>query len=306
MMRTILAAAALALTLPAAAQDHSGHGADPHVGHAMGAQKAPADDPHAGHDMATMDPAEEEVGNAPAPAPPSDHAADAIYGAERMAPARRQLVRENGYFRGSMILLDMAEYQLRQGEDGYAFEGEAWFGGDINKVMIKAEGEGNFGEAIEHAEVQLLYARAVGPYWNAHAGIRHDIVPNPSRTHAVVGIEGVAPYWFHLKGQLFLSNKGELSARAEGSYDQRITQRLILVPRFELNLAAEDAPQLGIGSGLSDIELGLRLRYEISKKFAPYVGVEWARKLGDTASYARLAGEDPDVTNFVAGIRFWF
>lgn len=106
----------------------------------------------------------------------------------------------------------------------------------------------------------MLYARAVVPYWNAHIGVRHDVVPNPSRTHAFLGIEGVALYWFHLTGQLFLSNKGEVSAHAEGSYDLRLTQRLVLTPRVEINLAAQGVPGLGIGSGLSDVELGLRIR----------------------------------------------
>lgn len=253
-----------------------------------------------------MSEGEEEVGNAPAPAPPTDHAADAIYGAERMSPARKLLAGETGHFRGSMVLFDLAEYQAREGGDGYRWEGEAWFGGDLSRVMVKTEGEGTFGEPIEDAEVQLLYARAVAPYWNAHIGVRHDIVPNPARTHAVLGIERVAPYWFHLTSQLFLSNKGEVTARAEGSYDQRLTQRLILTPRMELNLAAQDMPVLGIGAALSDVELGVRMRYEISKKFAPYVGIEWARKIGETTRFARAAGEDADAINFVAGIRFWF
>lgn len=262
---------------------------------------------HEGHDMsATPSEVDNEIGSAPAPAPPNDHAADALYGAERMAPARQILYRDNGYFRGSMILLDLAEYQARRGGDGYAFKGEAWFGGDLDKLLIKAEGEGAFGEPVEDLEVQALYARAVAPYWNAHLGVRHDIVPNPSRTYAVAGIEGVAPYWVHLSGQLFLSNKGEVRARIEGSYDWRLTQRLILTPRAELNFSAQDIPSIGIGSGLEDAELGLRLRYEIAKEFAPYFGFEWARKAGDNARYARAGGEDADVTNFVAGIRFWF
>lgn len=304
MKRLVLATTALFIATPIMAQQgHEGHDALP-------APQNEAADPHAGHDMRTMgedgSEGEDAVGNAPAPAPPADHAADAIYGAERMTPARRMLARENGHFRGSMILFDLAEYQARQGGDGYRWEGEAWFGGDLNRLIIKTEGEGTFGEPIEDAEVQLLYARAVAPYWNAHIGVRHDIAPNPSRTHAVLDIEGVAPYWFHLTGQLFLSNKGEVSARAEASYDQRLTQRLILTPRLEANLAAQDVPVLGVGSGLSDIELGLRMRYEVTKKFAPYVGVEWAKKVGDTARFARASGEDADVTNFVAGIRFWF
>lgn len=323
-----LASALLLAAKPALAQQgHEGHGVqppvaatplkanDPHAGHDMGQMKEPPPtepaekpvDPQAGHDIGAM-PSEDdrEIGSAPAPAPPTDHAADALYGADRMAPARKILYRDNGYFRGSMILFDLAEFQARKGGDGYRWEGEAWFGGDLDKLLVKSEGEGTFGKPVEKFEVQALYSRAVAPYWNAHVGVRHDIVPNPSRTYAVVGIEGVAPYWFHLTGQLFLSNKGEFRARAEGSYDWRLTQRLVLTPRAELNFSAQDIPLIGVGSGLEDVELGARLRYDISKKFAPYVGVEWARKVGDTARYARAAGEDASVTNFVAGIRFWF
>ena len=325
MTRFLLAATAMLISSPALAQ-HEGHGAppvaapapapapkpvDPHAGHDMSAdapEPAPApSDPHAGHDMSAM--AEDsggEIGNAPAPAPPEDHAADALFDPVEMARSRDTLRREHGAFSGSMILFDLAEYQARKGGDGYRWEGEAWFGGDIDRFMVKTEGEGTFGEPIEDAELQLLYSRAVAPFWNAHVGVRHDFRPDPSRTYAVVGIEGVAPYWFHLTGQLFLSDKGDVRARAEGSYDQRITQSLILSPRAEFNLSAQDMPTIGVGSGLTDLELGLRLRYEVRKEFAPYVGVEWSRKVGDTARYASAAGEDASVVNFVAGIRFWF
>lgn len=325
MTRLLLTTAALLMTSPALAQ-HEGHGtppvvapeptpavkpADPHAGHDMPAkipEPAPVpSDPHAGHDMGAM-PADSggEIGNAPAPAPPEDHAADALFDPAEMARSRDTLRREHGVFNGSMILFDLAEYQARKSGDGYRWEAEAWFGGDIDRFMVKTEGEGTFGEPIDDAEVQLLYSRAVAPYWNAHVGVRHDFRPDPSRTYAVVGIEGVAPYWFHLSGQLFLSDKGDVRARAEGSYDQRITQSLILSPRAEFNLSAQDMPAIGVGSGLTDVELGLRLRYEVRKEFAPYVGVEWSRKVGDTARYASAAGEDASVVNFVAGIRFWF
>ena len=325
MTRLLLTTAALLMTSPALAQ-HEGHGtppvvapesapaakpADPHAGHDMPAkipEPAPVpSDPHAGHDRGAM-PADSggEIGNAPAPAPPEDHAADALFDPAEMARSRDTLRREHGVFNGSMILFDLAEYQARKGGDGYRWEAEAWFGGDIDRFMVKTEGEGTFGEPIDDAEVQLLYSRAVAPYWNAHVGVRHDFRPDPSRTYAVVGIEGVAPYWFHLSGQLFLSDKGDFRARAEGSYDQRITQSLILSPRAEFNLSAQDMPAIGVGSGLTDVELGLRLRYEVRKEFAPYVGVEWSRKVGDTARYASAAGEDASVVNFVAGIRFWF
>lgn len=323
MKALLLATTALLIAPPALAQ-HTGHSAppatspapapaDPHAGHDMEEPDAgqpqpdPPVDPHAGHDMTAMsDASAGAIGNAPAPSPPSNHAADAIFDPADMARSRETLRREHGVFIGSMILFDLAEYQAREDGDGYRWEAEAWFGGDIHRLLVKTEGEATFGEPLESAELQLLYSRAVAPYWNAHAGIRQDFRPEPARTYAVVGIEGVAPYWFHLSGQVFLSDKGDVRARAEGSYDQRLTQRLLLTPRAEFNLSAQDTPSIGIGSGLTDVELGLRLRYEIRREFAPYIGVEWARKVGDTAEYARTAGEDANVTNFVAGIRFWF
>lgn len=306
-MRALLLLPLLALASPAVAQDHSGHvmpdapAPDPHAGHQMPTE-APAPDPHAGHQM----PAEPATGNAPAAPPPGDHAADAVYDRAAMERARAILTSENGGMSFSKVTLDLAEIQVRDGEDGYRWEGEAWFGGDINRLNVKYEGEGEFGGAPGHAEVQARYSRAIDPWWDVSAGVRYDITPNPSRTYAAIGIEGVAPYWFHLEGTAFVSTRGDVHLRAEGSYDQRITQRLILQPRFEANLAAQDVPELGIGSGLSDIELGLRLRYEIVPEFAPYVGVEYARKIGDTARFARMAGEDVGGASFVAGVRLWF
>ena len=291
---------------------------DPHAGHTMPdapsapeqPEKMPGMDMPAGeaggHDMSAMQPDAADVGNVPAPAPPTDHAADALFDPAEMARSRGALRRENGAFSGSMILFDLAEYQPRPGGDGYRWEAEAWFGGDINRLLIKTEGEGTFGTPIEDVEVQALYSRAISPFWNAHIGLRHDIVPNPSRTYAVVGVEGLAPYWLHMTGQLFLSDKGDVRARFEGSYDERITQKLIFQPRFELNFSLQDMPAVGVGSGLTSFELGARLRYEIRKEFAPYIGVEWSGRTGDAARYARLAGDNPNAVNFVAGIRFWF
>lgn len=296
----IFAAVILAVPSPALAQA-SMPGMD------MGEKPSkPPEAPMPGMDMTAKSPGDAEIGTAPAPAPPSDHAADALFDPGEMARARTALRRENGAFSGSMVLFDLAEYQARKGGDGYRWEGEAWFGGDIDRLLIKTEGEGSFGKPIEDFELQALYSRAISPFWNAHVGLRHDIVPNPSRTYAVVGVEGIAPYWFHLTGQLFLSDKGDLRARLEGSYDERITQRLIFQPRAELNFSAQDMPSIGVGAGLSNFELGARLRYEIRKEFAPYVGVEWAKKTGNSARFARLAGEDSGAVNFVAGVRFWF
>lgn len=272
-------------------------------------EPAGSSDAHAGHDMAGMEglsPETSEIGTAPAPASPTDHAADALFDPVEMARAREALRKEGGAFNGSMILFNLAEYQTRKGRNGYRWEGEAWFGGDIDRLVIKSEGEGNFNERIGDVEIQALYSRAITPFWNAQIGVRHDIVPNPSRTYAVVGIEGIAPYWFDVSGQLFLSGKGDFLARIEGSYDERITQRLIFQPRAEINFAAQDMPAIGVASGLTDFELGGRLRYEIRKEFAPYIGVEWSKKVGGTARFARLAGEKPGSVNFVTGIRVWF
>lgn len=309
MKRLYIAVIAFGLAAPVSAQQ-APTAADPHAGHDMGAQSAPtAADPHAGHDMGAppaTGPAAEEVGTAPAPAPPTDHAADAIWGAPALEASRANLRSEHGGYQGSMILFNLAEYQARGGTDGYRWEGEGWFGGDINRFVVKTEGEGDRAGPVGKAEVQALYSRAIDPWWNLQAGVRYDLRPNPQRGYATIGIEGLAPYWFKTGGALFLSNKGELLGRIEGFYDQRITQRLILQPRAEIDLSAQEIPDIGVGSGLTDIELGLRLRYELRREFAPYVGVEWASKVGGTARLARAAGEDPSSISFVAGIRFWF
>lgn len=301
MMRLIAALLLASTATPALAQmdhsqmDHSAHQTPP-------ASQAPAD-PHAGHAMPATD---DSVPQGVAPPIPTDHAAEAFYPAATMARARAAMIKESGGMRFSQLMLDRLEYRAHKGANGYAWEGEGWFGGDINRFAFKTEGEGEVGGPLESAELQALYRRALNPWFNVEAGVRQDFRPSPQRTYAVVGIEGLAPYWFEVGAQAFLSHKGDAHLRLEGSYDQRITQRLILQPAAEVNVAAQDVPDLGIGSGVSDIELGLRLRYEFAREFAPYVGVHWERKLGDTARYARAAGEGASATSLVMGIRFWF
>ncbi len=330
MKRTLLLSAAMLLPSAAyAEQDHSAHqghempaeqtkaeappaAVDPHAGHDMGnMEQAPAEpvDPHAGHDMSTMpadDSAESDVGDASAPAPPGDHAADAVFGAEVMARSRKELAYEVGGMGYSLVMLDLAEVGFQKGRETYRFEGEAFTGGNINRFGVKFEGEGAFGGRFDDLELQALYSRAIAPYWNLQAGVRHDIKPDPSRTYLVAGVEGIAPYWFKVNAATFLSNKGEVRARVEASYDQRITQKLILQPRIEANFSFQDISAIGIGAGLSDFEAGLRLRYEIKQEFAPYIGLEWRKQTGDTARFARLAGDDPDTLSVVAGVRIWF
>ena len=153
--------------------------------------------------------------------------------------------------------------------------------------------------------MQALWSHAIGPWWDLQAGVRQDLA-GPDRTHAVVGVQGLAPYLFEVDAAAFVSNKGDVTARIEGELDQRITQRLILQPRAEIGLSAQDIPELGIGAGVDRIETGLRLRYEFVREFAPYVGIDQEWRLGQSADYARAAGEDPSVTSFVVGVRLWF
>ena len=275
------------------------------MGHCTPKPAAPAD---RSQDMDVLAPSGTALpaGNAPAPAPVPATYADRIWGADAMAPVRSGLMREHGGMSYSQVMLNIAEAQFRNGRDGYRWGGEAWFGGDINRLTIKSEGEGIFREGVESAEVQALYSRAIGPYFNFQAGVRQDFQPKPRRTYATVGFEGLAPYWFEVEGAVFLSDKGDVLGRLEGYYDQRITQRLILQPRVELNLSAQDMPAERIGSGLVDAEAALRLRYELKREFAPYVGVSWERKFGDTARFARADGEDTGGFSFVAGVRVWF
>lgn len=277
---------------------------------AMGTPKeAPAAEP-AGNDMAGMTgmdggAPEEEVGAEPAPPPPTEHAADGVFDPAAMARARAQLQREHGGSVISKVMLSLGEFRVGDGGDGYRWEGEAWVGGDLNRLVIKSEGEGGE-DGIDAAEVQALYSRAVSPYFDLQVGLRQDLHSGPKRTYATVGFEGLAPYWFETSGALFLSSKGELLGRLEGTYDLRLTQRWILQPRVEANVTGQDIPALELGSGVSNIELGLRLRYEIKREFAPYVGVSFDRKFGGTADYARTAGKDVKATSFVIGVRAWF
>lgn len=296
----LLLLAGTAAPVSAQTMDHSqmDHGA-----HQPPADPSPAENPHAGHGAPAAD---AEVPRGTPPPVPADHAAEAFYDPAVMARARAAMLRESGGMTFSQLMIDRLEYRALKGGDGYHWEGEGWIGGDINRLAIKSEGEGDVRGALENAEVQALYSRAIDPWWNLVAGVRHDIRPDPQRTYATIGIEGLAPYWFEVEGQAFLSTRGDVHLRLEGSYDQRLTQRLILQPAAEVNVALQDVPELGIGSGLSSVEMGLRLRYEFAREFAPYVGVNWERSFGDTARFARAAGDGASATSLVMGIRFWF
>lgn len=279
---------------------------DPHAGHQMPAQPTPTD-PHAGHDMGAV------AGPEPQPGPPPQeafsgpkHAADAYWGQQESQRGRNILREEHGGLTAYKIFFDRAETRLREGRDGYLLDAQAWYGGDIDKLWLKTEVEGDWGRKVEHAEVQALWSHAIDPWFDIQAGVRFDPQPGPNRSHLVLGVQGLAPYWWEVEGALFLSNKGDVTARAEAEYDLLITQKLILQPRAEIDLSLQDVPELAIGSGLTNAALGLRLRYQISPLIAPYVGVEYERAFGDTRDSLRAAREDPGGFNLLAGIRFWF
>jgi copper resistance protein B len=234
------------------------------------------------------------------------HAADTLFGPEEMADAREQMSAEHGDITTSLILADRFEARAGSGQEDYLWDVQGWYGGDVHKIWLKTEGEASPGDSPEKAELQVLYSRAVRPFLDLQAGVRHDLSPDPERSHLVIGLQGLVPYSFELDAAAFLSDEGDLTGRLKGELDLQLGQRSILQPRAELNLAAQDVPELGIGSGVSSIEAGLRLRYEIRREFAPYLGIGWERMLGDTRDFARVAGEDSGGWKAVVGVRAWF
>lgn len=205
-----------------------------------------------------------------------------------------------------MVLVDRLETRFADEVDTYVWDMQGWYGGDYNRLWVKTEGEGEQGKSPESAELQLLFSRRFAPFWDWQLGIRHDVDPNPQRTYAVLGVQGVMPYEFEWDSALFVSNKGDVTARIEAEYDLRITQRLILQPRLEINAAASEVPELGLGSGLNNTELGVRLRYEIKREFAPYIGVSWEKLYGGTADFSESEQEPTSVVSIVVGVRAWF
>jgi len=210
----------------------------------------------------------------------------------------------------SKVIADQLEYRNNDGKNTLRWDIQGWRGTDYNKFWFKFEGEDEASSDAGDLELQALYSRSIAPFWDFQVGARYDRVygsgPTNDRFFAVAGYQGLAPYWFELEPALFISEDGDVSARVVSTYDLLFTQRLILQPRFEINIAASEVSEFGVGKGINDIQLGLRLRYEIRREVAPYVGLSWTRLVGDTEDMARAAGEDIDNLAVVAGIRVWF
>ncbi|HZU63982.1 MAG TPA: copper resistance protein B [Novosphingobium sp.] len=258
--------------------------------------------------LADPDPAspagtDQSPGSAEAPPVVHDRAADRFWPAAAMAAAEQAMMAPAPPY--AAMKVDLAEYQLGAGADRWRWEGEGW-AGDVNRLLLRTRGEGAVGRRLDEAEVEAAYARAISPWWNLEAGVRQDIRPTPARSHAMLAAEGMAPYLFDVLAAAYLSDRGQLTGRIEASVDQRLTRRLVLQPRMELNLSAQDMPAERLGAGLTSAELGLRLRFEITRRFAPYVGAAWTWRSGRTAAYARAEGEGAAARSLVLGVKGWF
>ena len=203
----------------------------------------------------------------------------------------------------SKLLFDRLETAAN--DSTLRWSGQAWIGTDINRLWLRTEGEKADG-ATEHAELQALYSRALTPFWDVQAGVRHDFRPTPTRDSAVIAVQGLAPYFFDVEASLFIGASGRSALRVETAYELLLTQKLILTPRIELNAYGSDDRERGLGAGLGDAEIGLRLRYEIRREIAPYIGLVRTGKIGRTRDFARAQGIATDDVQLVAGVRFWF
>ena len=256
---------------------------------------------HQGHEHAqseaNSEPTESESGHV-APDPPQHPMHE--MSSERMIELMQ--MEDDAPF--SLLLFDELEWHEKNNMDAVHWDAEGWYGTDYNKAWLRSEGNGIEGEYEGLAE--LFWDRIVGRWWHAQAGVRHDFGEGPSRDWIGLGVQGLAPHWFEVEATLYFGEQSRTAARFSGEVELLITQRLILQPKIEFDLYGKDDPQNAIGSGLADSEIGLRLRYEIRREIAPYVGVVWTRSYGDTADFARAAGDEVDELRFVAGLRLWF
>lgn len=203
-----------------------------------------------------------------------------------------------------MLLFDQFEWRDTEAGDTLGWDGRVWYGNDYDKALLKTDGERTEGEYEGSAE--LLWDHVISRWWSLQAGVAHDFGEGPSRTWAAFGVQGLAPYWFEVEALVYAGEEGRTAASLSAEYEMFLTQRLVLQPKVELDIYGNDDVANGIGSGFSDAELGLRLRYEIRREFAPYIGVLWSRKFGETADLAGAQGHDANDIQFVAGLRAWF
>ena len=204
-----------------------------------------------------------------------------------------------------MLRFDKLEIAVDEDPTPQRLEAKGWLGYDLNKLWLKSEVEREGGDT-ESADLELLYGRALSPYWDVQLGWKRDFQPRPQQDWLALGLHGLAPYFFEVDTTLYLADGGRSSLAFMAEYELLFTQRWILSPEIEFDLNGYNDRETGEGSGLASLELGLRLRYEIRREFAPYVGLHWERAYGNTADFARDRGEDIDELQFVVGFRAWF
>ncbi|WP_233998756.1 copper resistance protein B [Microbulbifer pacificus] len=288
----------------ALAQEHTKHHGEHHEQHA-GKQMKPVD--HSGHDMSDMEHSQHPSTARPATQeqPQDFHDHSIAYGSGTLhnAPNHPDHVMDHEVLL-TMVTIDQLEAREHEGA---ALKGSLWFGGDFNKLWLKTEVERENGETTD-SELQALYSRAVAPYWDLQMGVRHDfrLEGGDSKNWAAIGFNGLAPYFFEVDSALFLGEDGDSALRVEAEYELLFTQQWILSPEIEINFYGQNDPATHTGSGLSDIEVGLRLRYEFTPQFAPYIGVNYEKKFGNTADFIRMEGEDTSETMWVIGLHAWF
>ncbi|MBU6246184.1 MAG: copper resistance protein B [Xanthomonadaceae bacterium] len=204
-----------------------------------------------------------------------------------------------------LLQVDQLEAFAGRDEHGQRWELHGWVGNDDDKLLLRSEGE-RTGSRVSDGDVEALWSHAVAAYWDSTLGARHDLGDGPRRDWLAFGVKGLAPYWFDVEATGYLGRAGRTAVRLRADYEVLFTQRLILQPELEANLYGRDDPRRGIGRGLSDLQFGLRLRYEIRREVAPYVGVQYVRRLGRTADFARAAGTPVSDRQVVVGLRVWF
>lgn len=302
-------AAAFATTATAHAQDvhaaHAAHGThdahDTHDTHEV----PPADHPGTQRERIEAASQEHPQHAIPDARPPSGHVAPPppqhVMGA--MSPARMiDVMGMDDRARWGRAVFDRLEHG-----DGRAlgWSLRADYGGDVDRVQLRSEGEHADGRTA-HGDVELLWSHAVASYWNSQLGVRHDVGEGADRDWLAFGVQGLAPYWLEVAATAYVGSRGRTALRIEAEYEALLTQRWVLQPRIELDAYGKDDPAARTGSGLADAAVGLRLRYEVTRGLAPYVGVEWSRRFGRSAHYAHADGNDADDARWVAGVRLAF
>ncbi|ASL01863.1 copper resistance protein B [Xanthomonas citri] len=235
--------------------------------------------------------------SAPIPPPTADDIAAAF------APLHTHTMHSAGI--NHYVLLDRLEASNTDRGSGQAWESRAWIGGDIDRLWLRSEGERHDGRT-ESTSLEAFYGHAISPWWDVLVGARQDIGAGEHRSWAAFGVQGLAPYKFETEATLYVGNGSRAALRLEGEYEVLLTNRLILQPRAEADIALTDDDRRGIGSGLEQVELGLRLRYEITRRFAPYIGWVHGRSFGDSAQRAAMDDAPARDSRFVAGVRVWF